>query len=157
LPGSGEICQKWWNGWQEHKIVRATAIYVAGRMAYARRTRISRWEIPFLHAKCQLKTTFGRARKCSIYIRQSCVYCCDTELETPEDSSVKRPSYDLDLGAPDTIVVFFGAVVNTRTLLGCHVTIGKAIEIGANKVCRCNFCGEKQLFNVSYLSASVDN
>jgi hypothetical protein len=48
-------------------------------------------------------------------------------------------------------------VVDTCTLLRCHVAIGKAVKIGANKVCRCDFCSEKQLFNVSYMSASVDD
>ena len=84
-------------------------------------------------------------------IRQSGIYCGNTELEAPEDSSVKRPPYDLDLRTHDAILVFFGAVVDTCTLLGCHVTVGKAIEIGANKVCCCDFCSEKQLFNLSYL------
>lgn len=62
----------------------------------------------------------------------------------------------MDLGAPDSIVVFFGTVVDTCTLLGCHVAVGKAIKIGANKVCRCDFCCEKELFNESNFLAFVD-
>jgi hypothetical protein len=88
-------------------------------------------------------------------IRQSCINRSDAEFETPEDSSVKRPPYNLDLGAPDAIVVLFGAVIDACTLLGCHVTVGKAIEVGANKVCRCHFCSEEELPNAIYLSASV--
>ena len=89
-------------------------------------------------------------------LRQSCIDCSDAKLETPEDSSIKRPAYDLDLRAPDAIVVFFGTVVDTCTLLGCHVAIGKAIEIGTNKICRRDFCCEKELFNESHLLASID-
>ena len=92
----------------------------------------------------------------SMSIRQSCIDCCDAELETPEDSSVKRPPYDLNFGAPDAVVVFLGTVVDTCTLLGCHVAIGKAVEIGTDKICRRDFCCEKELFNESVLLASID-
>ena len=61
----------------------------------------------------------------------------------------------MDLGSPDAIVVFFGAMVEVCTLLGRHVAIGKAIEVCANEVCRCDFCGEKELIIAKNLSASV--
>jgi hypothetical protein len=91
----------------------------------------------------------------SLYIRQSGINCGDTKLKTPENSGVKRPAYDLDLGAPDAIVVFFGAMVETCTLLGRHVAVGKAIEIRANEVCRRDFCSEKELIIVKNLSAPI--
>jgi hypothetical protein len=61
----------------------------------------------------------------------------------------------LYFGAPDAIGVFFGAVIETCTLLGRHVAISKAIEVGANEICRCHFCGEKELIIAKNLSASV--
>ena len=47
-PGSGLTCQKWWKGWQEQRMVSATARYVTNRMPYPIFTRISRWLIPVL-------------------------------------------------------------------------------------------------------------
>ena len=81
----------------------------------------------------------------SMSIRQSCIHGCDAELETPKDRSVKRPPYDLDLRAPHSIVVFFGVVVETGTLLGCHVAVGDTIKLGAYKVCCYDLCSEKEL------------
>ena len=100
------------------------------------------------------KDNFCELERCFVSIRQSCIDGCDTELETPKDRSVKRPSYDLDLRAPHSIVVFFGVVVETGTLLGCHVAVGKAIKIGADKVCCRHFGGEEELSNSSPLLAS---
>ena len=105
---------------------------------------------------CRMSVGDDAREEDSMLLRQSCIDCGDAELETPEDSSVKRPSYDLNLGTPDSVIVFFGAVVDTCTLVGCHVAVGKAIEIGANKVCRCHFCCEKELFNGSNSLASID-
>ena len=91
-----------------------------------------------------------------VSIRQSCIDGCDAELQTPKDRSVKRPSYDLDLGAPDSIVVLFRVVLEGCALLGCHVAIGKAIEIGADEVCCGHFGSEEELSdkNPSLVSVS---
>jgi hypothetical protein len=87
-------------------------------------------------------------------IRQSCIDSCDAELETPEDRSVERPSYNLDLRAPDSIVVLLRLVVETCALLGCHVAVGETIEVGADEVrCR-DFGGEEELSNANPSLAS---
>lgn len=116
-------------------------------MPYARRTRISRWDIPFLQTTCQQKSTLCGWEEYSINIRQSCIDGGDAEFETPEDRSVERPSYDLDLRSPNPVVVLFGVVVETCALLGCHVAIGKAVEVGADEVCCCHLGSEKELPN----------
>jgi len=132
-------------------------MYVAGRIPYARRTRISRWEIPFLHTPCQQEPELGEAEKQLMSIRQSCIDCCDAELKTPENGSVKRPPDDLDLGPPNSILVLFRVMVQTCTLLGCHVAIRKAIEIGPDEVCCHDFGGEKELSDAGNLLAFVND
>lgn len=104
---------------------------------------------------CRMSVRDDEKKEYSMSLRQPGIDCGDAELETPEDSSVKRPPYDLDLGAPDSIVIFFGTVVDTCTLLGCHVAVGKAIEICADKVCCRDLCCEKELFSEGKLSASA--
>lgn len=104
---------------------------------------------------CRTSVRDDEKKEYSMSLRQSGIDCGDAELEAPEDSSVKRPPYDLDLGAPDSMVIFFGTVIDTYTLLGCHVAVGKAIEICANKVCCRDLCCEKELSREGKLSASA--
>lgn len=89
-------------------------------------------------------------------VRQSCIDSCDAKLETPEDRSVKRPSYDLDFGAPDSIIVLFRFAIETCALLGCHVAISETVEVGADEVCCCHFGGEQELSNANPSLAIVN-
>jgi hypothetical protein len=83
------------------------------------------------------------------YIRQSSVESRDTNFQTPKNGGVKRPSYHLDFGAHDPVVVFIRVDVEFCALLRCHVAVCETTEFGTNKV-RCHdLCGENQLLDVS--------
>ena len=99
----------------------------------------------FTPMSAEARNDDGQGVELWVYIRQSCVDSCDAQLETPEDSSVKRPSNDLDFGAPDAILVLSRVVVEVCTLLGCHVAVGDTIKLGAYKVCCYDLCSEKEL------------
>jgi hypothetical protein len=84
-----------------------------------------------------------------LYIRQSSIESRDADFQTPKNGGVKRPSYHLDFGAHDPVVVFIGVKGEVCTLLGRHVAVRETAEVGADKVRRYDLCGEKQLLDES--------
>lgn len=87
------------------------------------------------------------------YLCQPFVKSCNTDFEAPKNGSVERPSYDLDLGTPDTIVVLFRVWVEVLTLFGLHVAVCEAIELGGDGVGRYDIRNEKRMLHI-YVSVS---
>jgi hypothetical protein len=67
-----------------------------------------------------------------VCVRQSSIHGRDADLQAPKDSSVERPSYDLDLGAPNPIVMLSRVEIEVCTLLRRHVAVGEPIEFRTN-------------------------
>jgi hypothetical protein len=65
---------------------------------------------------------------------ESSVESSDAKLEAPKNTSIKGPAYDLNLGSPDTIVVFLSVHIDVGAFFVGHVTIRKALEFRSDKV-----------------------
>jgi hypothetical protein len=80
-----------------------------------------------------------------VHLRQSSIESCNTDFETPKNGSVERPSYNLDLRAPDPIVMLYRIWVKVLTLFRRHVAICEAVELGADQVGCHDLRNKKQL------------
>jgi len=89
-----------------------------------------------------------------VYIRQSPVESRDTDFQTPKNRGVKRPSYHLDFGAHDPVVVFIRVDVEVCALLRCHIAVCETAEFGANEVRCYDLCSKEQLLD---MCVSIDD
>lgn len=87
----------------------------------------------------------GHDGSLAVCVRQSTVERGDADFQAPENGRVEGPADDLDLGSPDTVVVFTGVWIDVCALIRRHVAIGKTFKFCADKIGCYNFCDKEKL------------